>query len=86
MTLADLIPLVTGAGGALVILVVAAWMFVTGKIIPKPVHDKITDDKDKQIADLIQAVARERQRADAAVIAAEATRDLVQALHSEAKR
>lgn len=83
VSLSDVFPFVTGAGGALVVLLIAAWMFVRGTIISQPVHDRIVEDKNRQISDLAQALTRERERADAAVLAAQTTKDILQALHRE---
>jgi hypothetical protein len=84
MSLTDLLPLITGAGGGFVALIIGIYLLSTGKYIPEKTHDTIVADKDKQITDLNQAVLRERERAEAAVIAAQTTRDLLQALHREA--
>lgn len=84
MSFADFFPYVTGAGGALATMLFGLWLFLTGRIIPKTTHDSIVVGKDRQISDLTEAVRTERQRADAAVLAAQTTRDVLQALHREA--
>lgn len=86
MTLQDILPLITGGAGGFAALIIGMWLLGTGRFIPREVHRQIVGDKDKQISDLSQAVSRERQRADAGVLAAQAARDVLQALHSERVR
>lgn len=83
-SLTGLFPYITGAGGALVVLVVAVTLLLAGRVMPRSTHDEIVALKDKQIADLAAARDRERDRADAAVLAAQATKDVLLALHKEA--
>lgn len=79
----QLIPYVTGAGGALVVLLMLATLMITGRLIPAATHDDIVAGKDKQISDLTQAVKDERARADAAILAAQTTNAVLGALHRE---
>lgn len=51
-------------------------LFVLGLIVPK----SVVDDKDAVIAELKEALAAERDRANAAVSAASATRDILAAI------
>lgn len=69
-----LVSILTGAGVAGVFCV----LFICGLIYPKPV----VADKDKRIAELEAAVAAERQRGDAAVAAAAASRDVLVAFQA----
>lgn len=67
-----LISILTGAGVAGVFCV----LFIVGLIYPKPV----VADKDRVIAELKEALEAERDRANAAVAAASATRDILAAI------
>jgi hypothetical protein len=51
-------------------------LFICGLIVPK----FVVTDKDAEIAELKEAVAAERDRADASVAAAAATRDVIAAI------
>jgi hypothetical protein len=84
MPLSELLPWVTGAGGALAVLLLVQTLFVADKIMPTSRHKQTVADKDKQIELLAAAVDRERVRGDAGVLAASTTRDILQALHREA--
>lgn len=84
MSLADLLPLITGAGGGFVALIIGMYLLGTGRLVPRMTHKAICADKDKQIADLSQAVLRERERADGAILAAQTTLSVVSALRKEA--
>lgn len=68
----SLISLLTGAGVAGVFCV----LFVIGLVVPR----SVVDDKNREIAELKNAVAEERDRADTAVAAANATRDVLAAI------
>lgn len=94
MALTDLVPLITGAGGALVVFAFFTLLLVGGKLIPESLHAEIVEqvakgrdaviaDKDKQIADLNRAVDAERSRAEASTVAASATKDVLIALRRE---
>jgi hypothetical protein len=63
-----------GAIGVVLILILA------GLLVPKPMYA----DKKEEVAELKRALADERTRADAAVAAAAATRDLLLTLRGEA--
>ena len=69
-----LITILTGAGACGVFCV----LFVTGLIYPRAV----VADKDKRIAELEATLAAERQRGDAAVAAAAASRDVLVAFQA----
>lgn len=64
--------ILTGSGVAGVFCV----LFIIGKIVP----GFVVKDKDAEIAELKQAVAEERARANSAVTAASATRDILAAI------
>ena len=53
-------------------------LFVVGLIVPR----SVVADKDAEIAELKQALGAERQRADTAVSAATATRDVLAAIQA----
>ena len=82
MGASDILPYITGTGGALIVLLAGCWLFVSGKIYPA----KVLEDKDRQIADLRQAIANERLRAETAVLAAQTTNAVLTALHQEVAR
>ncbi len=67
-----LITLLTGTGVCGIFCV----FFITGWIFPR----SVVADKDKQIAELKQALEAERDRSNTAVAAAAATRDVMTAL------
>lgn len=66
--------ILTGAGVAGVFCV----LFICGLIYPR----SVVTDKDAEIAELKQALAAERQRGDAAVAAAAASRDVMAAFQA----
>jgi hypothetical protein len=68
----SLISILTGAGVAGVFCV----LFVCGLIVPK----FVVTDKDAEIAELKAALAAERDRGDASVAGASATRDILAAI------
>jgi len=67
-----LVSVLTGAGACGVFCV----LFVLGLIYPRPV----VADKDREIAELKEALEAERDRANTAVAAASATRDILAAI------
>lgn len=67
-----LVSILTGAGVAGVFCV----LFIVGLIYPR----SVLTDKDTQIAELKKALEAERDRANTAVVAASATRDVMTAL------
>jgi hypothetical protein len=82
----SILPAITGSGGALVVLAIGCWLLVRGTLSPK----SALEYRDKQIADLRDALAlerqradTERQRADAAILAAQTTNSVLAALHRE---
>jgi hypothetical protein len=72
------INLITGAGvaGAVVLAM------ILGYLVPKPSVDRL----EKEIEEYKQALVLERQRADAAVMAAKSTNDILAALREEKHR
>jgi hypothetical protein len=86
VTPGDVLPFITGAGGAIATLVFGITLLILGTLVPRTLHDEIVRQKDQQIANLLAANARERDRAEAAVAAAQTTRDLLAALHREVAR
>jgi hypothetical protein len=93
MSPADVLPFVTGAGGALAVLVFGILLFVGGKILTEKFHnqcmvdkDKVIADKDKQIDLLTRALDRERDRNEAGVLAAQTATTVLRALHQEVER
>jgi hypothetical protein len=83
----SLTSLVTGGIGAIAVLGIFLTLIVTGRLIIKDSHDEvcegykaIIEDKDKQITDLTAALNRQQERADAGVLAARVTTDLVQSI------
>ena len=79
LTASEVITLVTGSSGAIVLLLGLFWMFTTGRIVPR----WVLDDRDRQITDWKKAHDAERQRADAAITALQATNQVLAALHRE---
>lgn len=79
LTASEVITLVTGSSGAIVLLLGLFWMFTTGRIVPR----WVLDDRDRQIADWKKAHEAERQRADSAITALQATNQVLAALHRE---
>lgn len=69
-----LVTILTGAGVAGVFCV----LFIVGLIFPR----SVVTDKDAEIAELKQALTAERQRGDAAVAAAAASRDVLVAFQA----
>jgi hypothetical protein len=84
VTPGEVFPWIEGAGGALVVLAYGVWLFIRRKIVPASVMDAAIAERDKQIAFWQQAHAAERQRADAAVLAAQTTNTVLAALHAKA--
>ena len=92
MSLGDIFPYITGAGGALFIMLLGWSLFFTGKFVTKGHHDEVVagknaviSDKNQQIADLIRANDHERARGDTAIEAARASRELIAGLQSIVK-
>lgn len=79
----DVFPLITGGGGALVVLAIGCWMFATQRIAPRNAlryREQQIEHRDNQIAELRQALANERLRAETAVLAAQTTNSVLAAL------
>lgn len=86
----DVLAAITGAGGALVVLAIGCWLFISGKVVSRSVHRQVIADKDKQIAEKGQEIAEwkaaytvERARSDAAILAVQGTNSVLAALHRE---
>ena len=75
------LPLITGSGGALIVLALGLWLSLTGMIVPKATHDEMREQRDeyKRIAEL------ERARGDAGVAAGQIVKDVMVSLHKELK-
>lgn len=89
MDVNTVINLVSGGAGAITVLVAVLIMIIAenGRLMTRVSHDEVVTglrttiaDKDKQIEALTRAVDKERERADAGVLAAQNTRDLLQGL------
>ncbi len=92
VSLGDIFPFITGAGGALFVMLLGWSLFLGGKILTKNHHDEVVSgknavivDKDKQISDLIRANDHERARGDTAIEAARTSRELIAGLQSIVK-
>ena len=86
--------LISGGIGAVTVLGIFLTLILAGRLVTKDSHDEalvlkdaviaVKDitiaDKDKQIEVLTQAVGRERERADAGVLAANVAKDMMQGL------
>jgi hypothetical protein len=79
--LSSYLPLITGSGGALIVLALGLWLSLTGMIVPKATHDEMREQRDeyKRIAEL------ERARGDAGVAAGQIVKDVMVSLHKELK-
>lgn len=86
MSVNEILPAITGAGGALVALAIATWALATGRVVARSMHDQIVADKNQRIAELLAANAAERQRADISTTAAQTTNQILTALHAEVTR
>lgn len=82
----EVLAAVTGAGGALVVLAIGCWLFLTGRIVSRAVvsdKDKHLAEKDREIAEWKAAYTVERARSDAAILAVQGTNSVLAALHKE---
>lgn len=86
----EVLAAITGAGGALVVLAIFCWLFITGRILPRSAHraaiaDKDTSiaEKDREIAEWKAAYTVERARSDAAILATQGSYQVLAALHKE---
>lgn len=82
----EVLAAVTGAGGALVVLAIGCWLFLTGRIVSRAVvmdKDKQLAEKDREIAEWKAAYTVERARSDAAILAVQGTNSVLAALHRE---
>jgi hypothetical protein len=76
----SLIPLITGGGGALVVLTILVWALATGKLHSDPEFAKLAaDNSDLRAANekLTEALALERQRSNDATRAGAVTNQLI---------
>src|SRR5262245_9396247 len=94
MAVGDIIPLATGASGALVVLLAGISLLITGRVLSRGAHrevvagknaeiaarDAVIADKDRQIAALNVALSRERERGDAVILAAHVTREAMEGI------
>lgn len=73
------LPLITGSGGALVVMAIGIWLLMSGQIVPKGTHDEMREQRDewKRTAELNAA------RAEAAVAAGRVVRDVMVSLRKE---
>lgn len=71
----DLVPYLANYGAVGVVLI----LILAGLLVPRPMYA----DKKEEASELKRALEAERARADAAVTAAAATRDLLLALRGE---
>lgn len=71
----ELVPYLANFGAIGVVLI----LILAGLLVPKPMYA----DKKEEVAELKKALDAERARADAAVAAAAATRDLLLSLRGE---
>lgn len=76
MSAGEILAAITGTGGALVVLAIGCALFISGKIVSGRMYNE-------RAAELRQALADERSRADAAVLAAQVTNQVLAALHRE---
>ena len=77
------LPLITGGGGALVVMAIGLWLFLTGKVHSDPEFRKVErDNKDLRAANdrLQEALGLERQRSDAVAQAGGVTNQLISGL------
>lgn len=84
----EVLAAVTGAGGALVVLAIGCWLFLTGRIVSRSVvadKDKYLAEKDREIAEWKAAYTVERARSDAAILAVQGTNSVLSALHREVR-
>lgn len=94
MSLQDVFPFVTGAGGAIFALMFGYVLLLAGRLVTGHSHaevvagkdqiiaykDALIADKERQIAALTIANAHERERGDAGILAAQVTREVVEGI------
>lgn len=87
MPVSDLLPYLSGGGGALFALAFGIALILGHKLVTNASHeevirgkDALIADKDRQIEALTLALARERERGDAGILAAQVTREVVQGI------
>ena len=73
------LPLITGSGGALVVMAIGFYLFVTGTIVPKTTYDEMREQRDewKRTAELNAA------RAEAGIAAGQVVKDVMTSLRKE---
>jgi hypothetical protein len=89
----DIFPYLTGAGGALFLLIFGMVLIIQGKLLTEGSHNQIVAgkdamiaDKDKQITNLTSALEMERRNSDVSVAAAQSQISLLRALREEVGR
>lgn len=73
------LPLITGSGGALVVMAIGFYLFLAGLIVPKGTHDEMREQRDewRRTAEL------ERARGDASIAAGQVVKDVMTSLRKE---
>lgn len=73
------LPLITGSGGALVVMAIGFYLFLSGLIVPKSTLDEMREQRDewRRTAEL------ERARGDAGVAAGQVVKDVMTSLRKE---
>ena len=73
------LPLITGSGGALVVMAIGICLFLSGQIVPKSTHDEMREQRDewKRTAELNAA------RAEAGIAAGQVVKDVMLTLRKE---
>lgn len=89
----DVLPYVTGAGGAIAVLLFGYALVLMGHFVPGNMHREVVvaykerlAEKDQRIAALEAASVADRNRADIAVEAARSSRDLLLGLQQAARQ
>lgn len=83
MSLSSLVPLVTGTGGALIVLLAGMGLFLTGKLHPDPEFQRIITENDRlrEANDLLRKASEELRAQNATLAdASNLTNNLVTAL------
>ena len=75
------LPLITGSGGALVVMAIGFYLFLAGLIVPKGTYDEMREQRDewKRTAELNAA------RAEAGIAAGQVVKDVMVSLRKELK-
>jgi hypothetical protein len=77
--LSSYLPLITGSGGALVVMAIGLWLFLAGQIVPKGTYDEMREQRDewKRASELNAA------RAEAGTAAGQVVKDVMLSLRKE---